>query len=80
MYIVLIMRLAPCLLYNLGDIATRADQPAASKQKQVTDAKKLTKGCEDKLTVMSSLFVDAHTQGADPHPLTVREGRQVEII
>jgi hypothetical protein len=74
------MRLAPCLLYNLGDIATRAAQPKASKQKQVTSVKKLTEEGEDKLTVMSSLFVDAHTQGADPHPLPLREGRQVEII
>ncbi len=68
------MRLASCLLYNLGDIATRADQPEANKQ--VTAAKKLTKDGEDKLTVMSSLYIDVHTQGADPHPLLyAREGR-----
>jgi hypothetical protein len=48
--------LAPCLLYNLGDIATRANQPAANKQ--VTFSKKLTKEGEDKLTVMSSLYID----------------------
>jgi hypothetical protein len=53
--IALIIRLAPCLLYNLGDIATRADQPEANKQKLVTSVKKLTKEGEDKLTIMSSL-------------------------
>jgi hypothetical protein len=53
------MRLAPCLLYNLGDIATRAAQPKANKQ--VTVAKKVTKDGKDKLTVMSSLYIEANS-------------------